>query len=324
MTKNSKSLLILLSVLLLVSIAPLAQGYTLVLKSGRRLEVSNVASAGPSVICQVSKDITINIQLASVDIAATDLANNEVKGSFLDHLTVVESPTITTQPSTTSVNKPVVTNEDLETYRQRRVDSERAYDAKQIELGLPTIREAQAQIAERTDNASLNSAAQNESTRSREQYWRERASQLRSEMSMTDEQIRLIQARLVESQNQILFGGFSTIGALPFVSTSRVSSNLGPNFVPGPHIIPQSNPVPNSGRFGRPRGTGAIRGRQLGFSGTPFLAAPLLSYDDGSGNSALIAQLQQLQLQRARLQSLWRDLEEDARHQGAYPGWLRP
>jgi hypothetical protein len=38
----------------------------------------------------------------------------------------------------------------------------------------------------------------------------------------------------------------------------------------------------------------------------------------------LITQLDDLLGKRAALQARWRDLEEEARRAGAYPGWLRP
>jgi len=38
----------------------------------------------------------------------------------------------------------------------------------------------------------------------------------------------------------------------------------------------------------------------------------------------LFIQLNDLLSQRAGMQARWRDLEEEARRAGAYPGWLRP
>ncbi|HJX91038.1 MAG TPA: hypothetical protein VJ372_11110 [Pyrinomonadaceae bacterium] len=37
----------------------------------------------------------------------------------------------------------------------------------------------------------------------------------------------------------------------------------------------------------------------------------------------LLSELDQLLAQRAGLQARWRDLEDEARRSGAYPGWLR-
>ena len=51
---------------------------------------------------------------------------------------------------------------------------------------------------------------------------------------------------------------------------------------------------------------------------------PSQSYDYSYERSELTSQLDQLNRQRITLQVRWRELEEEARRAGAYPGWLRP
>lgn len=68
--------------------------------------------------------------------------------------------------------------------------------------------------------------------------------------------------------------------------------------------------------------------RSSGLYSLPFpfgtlVSVPFQSYDFGYERSQLIAELDQLNLQKVTLQSHWRDLEEEARRAGAYPGWLR-
>ena len=71
-----------------------------------------------------------------IDIAATERANREAPGGFFKH-----SP----QPVIASPEPPVqrasrtLTNRDLEPIRQRRIESEKGYEKRRIELGLPTI-----------------------------------------------------------------------------------------------------------------------------------------------------------------------------------------
>ena len=75
------------------------------------------------------------------------------------------------------------------------------------------------------------------------------------------------------------------------------------------------------GRFDRFRGG---RGRFNDLFGGNLVALPYEPYDYTYERAELVNQLDQLQLRNASLRVRWRELEEDARRAGAYPGWLRP
>ena len=48
------------------------------------------------------------------------------------------------------------------------------------------------------------------------------------------------------------------------------------------------------------------------------------AYDYNHERMELVNQLDELAMQRAGFRVRWRELEEEARRAGAYPGWLRP
>ena len=55
-----------------------------------------------------------------------------------------------------------------------------------------------------------------------------------------------------------------------------------------------------------------------------LLAVPFQSWDNNLQQAELVSELDELLTQQAGLQARWRDLENEARTAGAYPGWLRP
>jgi hypothetical protein len=218
------------------------------------------------------------------------------------------------------------------------VESENAYEGRRLELGLPSLEERREKAAadtEATREQLLKIRAQEQV---QEEYWRSRASALRSEIAQTDARIDYVRTRLNELPSTTPLGAFSPV--LPFWTfvSGRVSPALGPGFVPGPHIIPVTS-VPNVGARVSNGGVGGFRPAGINHNPRPGMrgpgmtsrfpiasgwGVPFQTYDYSYEYSRLISELDELRTHRAGLQSLWRDLEEDARRAGAYPGWLRP
>ena len=322
---------------LLFCAASLTQAYTLVLKNGRHMQVGdNIVVSGRTVICEMGNDITMSFQLASIDIPATERANRELPGSFLKR-TSQAAPTMApseSQPTTKPMSS--VTNRDLEKYRRRRLESEKAYEARRKQLGLPSREALRSTVAEDTERSREAPVDRLSRVQAQEQYWRGRASDLRSDINATDAQINYLQARLGEMPTNA--SSFSTLSTYPFGGTypygvrSRVSPNLGPVFLPGPHITPQIGPVISQRRYPNNRSRFPIGGygRRSRYETWPIyetwpvFGVPSSQNTDDVQYQTMVEQLEQLRLQRVRLQSMWRDLEDEARRAGAYPGWLRP
>jgi len=58
--------------------------------------------------------------------------------------------------------------------------------------------------------------------------------------------------------------------------------------------------------------------------GNNLLAYPIQTTDYSYERSELVNQLNELEMTRTGFIVRWRELEEEARRAGAYPGWLRP
>jgi hypothetical protein len=155
-----------------------------------------------------------------------------------------------------------------------------------------------------------------------EQYWRGRASSLRTEIVTTDAQIEYVRNRLNEIPETPFLLGSPSYG--PF-------GGIGPSVYPYGGIYPQGNGRITLGRPGYPGRNpyGRRQNRTYGGYGSiyPYGAGvnwPYQNYDYSYERSELRSQLDQLNRQRITLQVRWRELEEEARRAGAYPGWLRP
>jgi len=322
--------------------------YTVVMRDGRRVEIPNEFTVTNSTLTyRAGSDIQITIQLNTVDIAATEQANGEPKGSLLLRASApkeVPKRTVQTRPR---ANRSI-TNRDLEAYRRAREKNELEYEKRRKELGLPSMEERRkeaAEIQERTREQLLSMRAQEEGA---EEYWRSRATPLRTDLAAIAAQIDFLRRRIDEIPSTNSFGVFST--GIPFGTVGRPFINfpfqtgITPN-VFAPSLVNSGfrarvgltfgnrrsrlnvNPgnrrshFPNNpGRFHRGRG-----GRGLSsFFGDSLLAVPFQPFDYDLQRAELINELDELLMHHVGQRARWRDLENEARTAGAYPGWLRP
>ncbi|MEP6718174.1 MAG: hypothetical protein ABJB21_03480 [bacterium] len=338
------------SVLVLLFVCT-ASAYTVVMRGGKRVEVpASFLVTATTLTYEAGPGIQITLQLAAIDISATEKANNETAGALLRRREVSR------EDSSARVNKPVVnssrrtiTNRDLDASMIRRRQSELAYEKRRQELGLPTVaesrRRAEAESAQiREELAATRSAEENS-----EAYWRARASALRTEIAAIDAEINYVRTRLEDSPYPFT-GGFTSFSVAPFISTSGGfgNFNFGRQFSRGGF---QHRPLVYSAPQFGPRlaarvgfGSGATRGEVLlnnrggsrhfrsdgvgfGFpvvSTVGVLGSGIPPYDYSYERSALITQFNELGTARAGLNARWHELEEQARRAGAPPGWLRP
>src|SRR5258705_3615300 len=79
--------LLLVSMLLVLSIPLVTKAYTIVMRDGRRLEIPAVFTVTKTTLTyQVSGDIQVTLQLAAIDIPATERTNGEPAGSLRGHV----------------------------------------------------------------------------------------------------------------------------------------------------------------------------------------------------------------------------------------------
>jgi hypothetical protein len=289
-----------LAALFLVFTASIANAYTIVLRDGRRVEIPNQFTVTDSTLTyEVGSGIQITIQLASINIAATEWMNSEQPGGFLRRGSAPPQQVDPATPKRAAAGRSI-TNKDLETYRQKRIQSEIAYEKRRRQLGLPSAEEGRresAAIVERTREQLSNVRSQEQAA---EEYWRGRASSLRTEIATNQAQIDFVRRRLDEVPVTPTLGAVSTIS--PFGAPVL-------NF-------PFQNLANNRRRFNR--------GRFSPFYGNNVMAYPFQTPDYSYERAELVNRLNELEMTRTGFIVRWRELEEEARRAGAYPGWLRP
>lgn len=349
---------VLSAVLFVALTAFTASAYTIVMRDGRRIEIPNDFTVTKSTLTyQAGQEIQITVQLSSIDIPATERANNEQPGALLLRATAPKSVApANVQPRPRAQRS--ITNKDLEGYRRAREQSEQEYEKRRKELGLPSLEERRqeaAEIQERTREQLLSMRAQEQSE---EQYWRSRATPLRTELSATQAQIDFLRRRIDEISSTNSFGVFSTgvpfgtFGGsfLDFPFQTGITPNVfGPSLVdPGFRARFGFNSRFGFGfgnrrpRFVAPGGQRRIHGRPFNRGGGGFhrggrggrgfssfidggvLAVPFQSWENNVQQAELAGELDELLMHHVGLQARWRDLENEARTAGAYPGWLRP
>ena len=127
----------------------IASAYTIVFYGGKRVEIpDNFIVTSNAVIYEAAPDMNISYLLTSIDIPATERANNDSAGSFLGRSSAppVEAPPLTT---TTQKATRTITNRDLEPYQSARVRSEATSEERRKDLGLPSVEEARREAARR-------------------------------------------------------------------------------------------------------------------------------------------------------------------------------
>jgi hypothetical protein len=323
---------VLLLLLLLVSTS--GSAYTIVMRDGRRLEIPDTFTVGKRTLTyEVGANIQMTLQLAAIDIPATERANKEPSGSLIRHAPKVETKVNTGALRNVARAQVSITNQDLEPFRQTRIESDLNYERRRKELGLPSIEESRraAVVAGQRAEEELLSIKSHE--QELETYWRSRATALRSEIAAANARIGSVQERLNELPVSYSFGTFSNVS--PFASIDQLS--IHPSLqsqVVTTQLVGQPRLGARIG-FGnnRPRGQVFVGSTPFrGFRGrqavTPFpfgavVSVPYQSYDSSVERLTLLTQLDELFGYRAGLQARWRDLEDEARRAGAYPGWLR-
>ena len=311
----------IMAVVFFVLTATVANAYTLVMRNGRRVEIPNEFTVTASTLTYtVGSGIQITHQLSGIDIAATERANREPSGSFLARAsTPAQALAVPAQAQPRAQRS--ITNRDLEGYRRTRIESELAYEKRRKELGLPSAQQARIQAAAITDRTHEQLLGVRDRDQSAEEYWRNRASSLRSEEATTQAQIAYVRQRIEELPSPNSFNTFSTLnpfqtGLFPNFPMQNLNSGLQTTLG-----LNTSRNRRLPGRFNRFRGN---RGRFNDFFGTNLWATPYETYDYNYERAELVKQLDELQLRNAALRVRWRELEEEARRAGAYPGWLRP
>jgi hypothetical protein len=312
---------LLVSVLLVV-FANAASAYTIVFRDRQRVEVPPVFTlTNTTFTYEVAPGINKTVQLIMIDVAATERANNEAPGSFFKHAAQARVDSVPPGPRA----ERTLTNSDLEPIRQRRIESEKNYEKRRIELGLPSIEETRRRQAleEQSTLAMVRRRAAEQAND--EAYWRSRANALRSEIITVDAQISSLRSRLAGSGSVplIAYGSVATVQPFGFPSGQRQSiRNFGT-------VIAQRAGAPNQALTNT--GVAPLRARNpsrpfTGFGGRLVLpyAFPVQPFAYGNTNERANYSLDDLLIRRAGLDALWQQLENEARIAKVPQVWLAP
>jgi hypothetical protein len=328
------------SVVLLLAVA--ASAYTVVMLGGRHVEIPDRFTVTPLALTyEAAPGINITILMSSIDIAATERANNEPAGALLKRAARQE-PQKRVSGQTRRPRREL-TAVEIEAARRARQRSEQEYERRRIELGLPSVEESRRRNEEETRRLrelSLQSEAERAQS---ETYWRSRASQLRTEIASLSAQISYTRARLAElPEDGALYPNTYITGVVPRFPLHRARTRFpvvfgNPGFMRGDSpVIPgagflafgsgstQGRVQLNAGvRFGN-YGRRVINRHGIIAPGGIFFGTSYPGSDYSSERANLVNRLHELESERAGLQARWRALEEEARRAGAPPGWLRP
>jgi hypothetical protein len=331
-----------------------ASAYTIVMRGGKRIEIpAKFQVSATTLTYEAGPEIQITLQLAAIDIPATERANNESPGSLLRRMGQAPADLSNQPEAPTATARRTITNRDLQSSMVRRRDSEVAYEKRRQELGLPSVAESRRRAEIESAQIQSELSATRSADRASESYWRDRASALRAEIAAVDAELDYVRGRLEDSPAP-LTGGLTTTSVTPIYTPGVLLGNpdYGNSFPrargerpPLVYRAPQTG-SDSSARVGNGNGnTGWRRGRNnrgygypqwpgYGYPQWPGYGLPYPTtasvdpfgsgYDYSYERNALVTRFNELSATRAGLNARWRELEDEARRAGASPGWLRP
>lgn len=210
---------------LLFVLAATTSAYSIVMRGGKRIEIPAQFSVTHTTLSyEAAPGFWITLQMAAVDIPATERANNEMPGSLLGRSTKEkELPRTSERTSQARESKASrsVTNRELASFKRSRLENERAYEQRLKDQGIPPLAVLRAQAAADADRFSQELArkrAEAEAT--------DRASQLQAQIAALSAQLIFLQSRSGELSS-VSPDAFTVYGGVPFFGgRSRVNPAL--------------------------------------------------------------------------------------------------
>ena len=312
---------------LICSIA--ASAYTLVFRSGLRSEIPDEFTLTRTTLTyEVAPGFNKTMLVSLIDIPATERANNQPYGSFFKRREQTpvdpQSPQASPPAAPPSQAVKTVTNSDLAAFRQRRIESERAYEKRRLQLGLPTVAESRRRQAAEEADFQAELRERSLADKEEERYWRTRSRELRTEIAAVNNQINYVRGRLNEvNETASTLGSWtSTYQIWPYYDpwgNGRRRGNRPPRNILGPQYpygYPNQNPngYPNQYPYGYPQ-------YPYGYPTGPYdqsREAATRERDD------LTYRLNDLLVRHAGLATQWQALEDEARDARVPQKWLYP
>jgi hypothetical protein len=336
----------LFTALCIILLASTAEAYTVVLRSGRTIEIPDKFTITSSaLIYETAPGIQVSLQLATVDISMTEQMNGEKPGSFFSRFQSAPAPPPTAKRQNTTARR-TVTNRDLERFARTRKANEIAYERRRKELGLPSVEESRQRAV--VDDVAMRERFEQDQLdqKDSEKYWRGQALALRGDIAASDAEIDTVRQQLDSLPAPNSFSSVFGTGVSPFFPLSPFGNTVinpllqapigrrgvyvSPNR--GTHVRGRVGPVTFGSPYGNRYGYRQRYARSPFSVYSPYSPYPQYgnfgygydSYDPSYERAELASRLNDLVARRAALQARWRLLEDEARRAGAMPGWLRP
>lgn len=210
---------------LLFVLAATTNAYSIVMRGGKRIEIpAQFSVTNMTLTYETAPGFWITLQMAAVDIPATERANNEMPGSLLGRASKEkETPSTSERTSQARESKASrsVTNRELESFARLRLESERAYEQSLKNQGLPPLAVLRAQAA-----ADAERLWQELARKRVEDEASEKASQLQAQIAALSAQLNYLQSRSGELSS-VSPDAFTVYGGVPFFGgRSRVNPAL--------------------------------------------------------------------------------------------------
>jgi len=247
--------------LLLVLVAT-TNAYSIVMKGGKRVEIpAQFTVTSTTLTYERAPGFLITLQMAAIDISATELANNEAPGSLMRR--AVEQIQAAPESNVSYVSKAArsITNRDLESFQRVRLDSEQAYEQRLRAQGLPPLAVIRAEAAAKSDRF-WEEMVQKRAEAEEAEEANQKAFELQAQISALTAQLNALQSRgneipYTESPFPVydenpLFGSYGSYDPYnPYGSYNRFGyhRSLGRSRV-NPNIWAVPPGVPIGGAFG--------------------------------------------------------------------------
>jgi hypothetical protein len=212
---------------LIFVLAATTNAYSIVMRGGKRIEIpAQFSVTNMTLTYEAAPGFWITLQMAAVDIPATERANNEMPGSLLGRASKEKEPPRTSDTTSQAGESKAlrsVTNRELESFERLRLESERAYEKRLKDQGLPPLAVVRAQAAEEARRFSQELAQKRAEAEANE-----KASQLQAQLAVLNAKLNQLQAGIGDLSS-VSPGPFSVFDAFPFFGSfgrSRVNPAL--------------------------------------------------------------------------------------------------
>jgi hypothetical protein len=211
---------------LLFVLAATASAYSIVMRGGKRIEIpAQFDVTSMTLTYEAGPGFWVTLQMAAIDIPATERANKEVPGSLMARANAKVSATSRPSEFAPQASEPrakrSVTNRELESFQRVRVESERAYDQRLKDQGLPSLAQMRADAA-----ADAEKLWQEQLRQRAEAEANDKASQLQAQIAALSAQLNELQSRSAQF-SPVSADTFTVYGGAPFFGgRSRVNRAL--------------------------------------------------------------------------------------------------